>query len=163
MQDWRSGLAFEDTCVDSWTVNEYSCFYDAQELRGKAQTQLVSCKHGCVEGACGSPDLVVSDLLISREPTTADEFKITYVIENKGNVKANEIDLTVYFEPGYGTLIESPQPIKPGQTTMATYSVVYKVPGTFKVTSLLDPYELLQESNEQNNLRTDIVKVTTPK
>lgn len=157
--DWRSGMLFQDKCVDSRTVEEYGCEYTALDLRGKTTALLYACKHGCVDGICGTPDLVVTDMHINREPTTKDEFKVTFVVANQGNIRADTVDMTAYFEPGYGIMIEPPRPIMPGETTIITYSVTYKVPGTFKVTTILDPYDLLQESNEENNQRTDIIQV----
>ncbi len=158
--DWRSGYSFQDRCVDSKTAYEYYCEYPATDLRGKTKIEMVSCKHGCVAGSCGTPDLVLKEMMISRQPTTSDEFKVNFRIVNNGNIDASVVDIEAYVEPCYAILIEPPRvPLKPGYTTDATYSVTCKVPGTFRFTSVLDPFDVLQESNEGNNMRTDVVMV----
>ncbi len=160
--DWRSGTMFQDRCIDSKTVEEFSCSYPATDLRGKTMTALVTCKHGCYQSMCGTPDLVATDFLISKQPTTSDEFKITYKIFNNGNVPASAVDVDTYFEPCYGILIEPAKSVDPGKSTMATYSVTCKLPGTFKFTNIVDPHDILQESDEANNQRIDVVTVRLP-
>lgn len=159
VHDWRSQQSVNDRCVDANTLHEFDCDYTLQEPRGKVVLSTYSCQ--CNYGRCLVPDLEVTDVIVIGTPRIDDDVRVSFRVINKGDIAVTAIDLTVFFEPGYGILIEAPQqPLQPGQTTDFTYSVQYTVPGAFRIVSVLDPYGYVTEKDEYNNERTDIIQVS---
>jgi len=159
VHDWRSQQSVNDRCADANTLHELDCDYTLQEPRGKVVLATYSC--ACNYGRCLVPDMEVTDVSISKAPETNEEFRVSFRVKNNGDIPVSTIDLTVFFEPGYGILIEAPQEaLQPGQTADFTYSVQYNVPGAFRVISVLDPYGYVTEKDEFNNERVDIIQVS---
>lgn len=150
--DWRSGQSITDKCENSATLQEFACDFSVKDPRGSVTVKRVQCS--CSQGKCVVAELAVTEMLISRQPRTNDEFKVTFRIENTGEVAADPVDLDVYFEPGYAFLIEpAKSPLLPGESTSVTYSVNYAVPGRFQLVSIVDPHDLVLERDEYNERR----------
>ncbi|MBI4144650.1 hypothetical protein HY493_00395 [Candidatus Woesearchaeota archaeon] len=155
--DWRSGQSVADKCESSAILQEFACDFSVKDPRGSVTVKRVPCS--CNQGKCVVAELAVTEMLISRQPRTNDEFKVTFRIENTGEVEADPVDIDVYFEPGYAFLIEPPKsPLLPGESTTVTYSVNYAVPGRFQIVSIVDPHDLVLERDE-NNERRDWINV----
>jgi hypothetical protein len=158
--DWRTGSSITDKCIDATQLQEFSCQYSLQEPRGRVGLTTIACPNSCQAGRCVAPDLVVTDVVVDKQPHVNDELKVTFHVKNEGEYPVFAVDLDVYFEPGYGLLATPPlTPLAPGETTDVVYSVVYRVPGTFRITSVVDPHDVVAESDESNNQRTDVVTV----
>lgn len=157
--DWRTGAMVLDRCANRNVLHEFSCQSDVSDPRGSVVLQPVECQYSCQAGRCVAPDLEITNVIITNTPMVNQEFRVSFEIENKGLYPASTIDVLAYFEPGYGVLVEAPQTIGPGESTYATYSATYKLPGTFGLVSIVDPHGIVAESDETNNQRSDDITI----
>ena len=137
----------EDICVpiDSYVAAIYSCV-----------TNITNCP------SHQKPDLTVTN--ISWTPTNPkpnENVKVYVAIKNVGTAKVN--NSTVCFkipEIGYNTMFSSPEEINIGETKIYTFTdIKFPKSGNYTINIEVDCDKRYEESNENNNERTEILKV----
>lgn len=124
-----------------------------------------NCANGCLNGKCiiptpvdDYPDLVVNDLVI--QSIVGKSVVLGFTIKNVGEGTAD----FVYWMVDVGSNDENPKrtsPISlaPGDSTRAFMIFNYSQPGTYNPMVVVDPENIVEETNEGNNKRAISVSV----
>jgi hypothetical protein len=160
VSDWKTDYEIENRCVDKTTLQQFSCDYSS-DAHGAVASSYVQCAYSCQAGRCVAPDLAITNVEVVAAQHVGEAFDAVYTITNQGDYPTSTVDLAIYAEPGYAFLIAPPANIlAPGESTEVSYRVTYQVPGTFTMTAIADPNDVVSESNEANNERESIVSVS---
>ena len=113
------------------------------------------------------PDLVVQDISWSpSNPKMGDTVKFTATVKNVGKGAAKESFTSFYLLQGYTTLF-SCQPscpsLDPGETYTHVRYATLKECGEYKITAVADYSDAVEESNEENNYKTESFTIPCPK
>lgn len=116
------------------------------------------CRYGCENALCMKPDLAVSDLSIQR--LNGKTVTLAFTIENIGNAIAE----LVYWMIDTNSTAESlrriaPISLEPGADTRAYMMFTYPDSGTFNPRAIVDPDNLINESDEGNNEQSIFISV----
>jgi len=175
----KYGRKYTDYCYMNY-LREYYC-----TSYGFAMLKLYYCPQGCSNGACirkevkKQPDLIVTDIkLYDNEneitnPIIGKAYTVKAVIKNQGTKEVDfepipEYALILYINGtqftalGYGDLDWDSPDISPDQSKIYTFEDKWTPTKAtnyeFKVK--IDADNLINESNENNNERTETVTVT---
>ena len=113
----------------------------------------------------GKPDLIVVDItgpvsiILDQSGTKVGTYKIT--VQNVGSVNANPFNLGLILPDGTLKDVGSTvQPLLPNQQAIFTTDVTFVAPGSARLTAFVDMNNVIDESNENNNLKSlDIVLI----
>jgi len=127
---------------------------------------VFSCEYGCTNAACNSapspvekkPDLTVTDLVVQN--INGKTVVLGFTVKNIGEVVAN----SVYWTIDTGSSDKDPERITPvslssGNFTRAFMKWTYLNSGNYYPKVIVDPDNVVKESNENNNEEAISVKV----
>ncbi|QLH81396.1 CARDB domain-containing protein [Halosimplex pelagicum] len=109
----------------------------------------------------GEPDLTITDIAWRpTEPTDGDSVTYAVEIENRGDARATGFDLELFVDDD---LLRQPDiDLGPGETATVEFRGWEAVSGTHEADATVDASDVVDESNENNNERTETVRVDRP-
>jgi subtilase family serine protease len=109
----------------------------------------------------GQPDLVVASLTHSpANPTTADTMTFVVTVQNLGNAKAGVSVLTLRVGWESNSLSYQVPSLAPNATFQVTYTHQVVYAQNYLNTATADATNIVAESDESNNITTDLFTVT---
>lgn len=108
-------------------------------------------------------DLVVANLTHSPDtPTTVDQINFTAVVKNIGTGSAESSILSIRVEGETFSPTYSVPTLIPGTIYTVERKTVLGIPQNYQVTATVDVNNDVEESNENNNVKSDKFKVIEP-
>ncbi len=113
----------------------------------------------------GKPDLIVTDItgpvsiILDQSGTKVGTYQIT--VQNVGGVNAAQFNLGLVLPDGtLKDVGQTVQPLVPNQKAIFQTDVSFIAPGAVRLTAIVDSNNVIDESNEGNNLKSlDIVLI----
>ncbi|NQE06042.1 Cell surface glycoprotein [ANME-1 cluster archaeon GoMg1] len=160
-------LSAGSTSTQTFTWTAYKC----GKVKVKAVADATSkvsesnegnnCRTETVNVACDEkPDLIIQDIYWSpSSPDKGDTIKFTVKIKNQGSGSAGSSTVKYYIDGSYVTSDSVPS-LSAGSTSTQTFTWTADKCGNVRVKAVADATNVVSESNEGNNYRTETVSIS---
>jgi len=116
-----------------------------------------TCEHGCDNGECTYPDLVVENPYFSKIEGT--KVWLVFTIKNIGNAIANPVYWMVDTNSSNDNPNMTEPTLNPGKSILAGFKWDYMQPGNYTSNVIVDFGYLINESDEGNNEASILVSI----